>query len=218
MFNFVNKNKKIASSFCGHYQKVDQCFENLEEFFRILFSGNADRHKLESAKIAVGHCEAGADKELRSAIFAMSEAYLPATRKSLIHLLLSMDEIANHCESIADQVFLENIVLPEVLHDDILKVLELTQEQLNLLCKAIDMMLNDFGKISKDRKILDDVRMDEGSVDKIEDLLRTRIFAMDISLCEKVYYRDLVLDICQLSNIIEDAADELQMILIEREG
>lgn len=44
------------------------------------------------------------------------------------------------------------------------------------------------------------------------------MFDLDISLCEKIYYRDLIEDICDLSDVIEDIADQIQIMLVEREA
>ena len=49
-------------------------------------------------------------------------------------------------------------------------------------------------------------------------MLHTRVFELDLSLCEKIYYRDLIEDICDLSDTIEDIADQIQIMLIEREA
>ncbi len=49
-------------------------------------------------------------------------------------------------------------------------------------------------------------------------MLHSRIFSLDIPLYEKVYYKEIVENICQISDIIEDISDQIQVMLIEREA
>ena len=93
-----------------------------------------------------------------------------------------------------------------------------TKRQLDLMYGAVDKLLNEYNVIFKDRKILDDIRSEESMVDNIEHMLHERIFELDISLCEKVYYRTLICDLCQISDIIEDISDQIQVMLVERES
>ena len=218
MLVYSKKNDKISNAFYDHHEKVAEAFEGLEKFFDILFSENPDQHLLESAKVAISNAEGAADKDLRHVIMVMKDSFLPITRKNMIGLVQSTDEIANTCEDIARQIFLEDIVIPKALRHDIKEIYEVTEQQLSLMYSAIDMLLNDFKKISKDRKILHDIREKESAVDNIEELLHERIFDMDISLTEKIYYRDLIESICQISDLIEDIADQISVILIEREA
>ncbi len=218
MLIFSKKNDKISKYFYDHQEHVADCFENLEKFFKILFSETPDQNRLESAKVAIDSCEGAADKELRDVVDVMSEAFLPVTRKNLIALVQSTDEIANTCQEIARQIMLEKIVLPTALHHDILEILEITDEQIQILYKAVDKMLNDYKDINKNRKILDDVRLEESRVDNIEAMLHARIFELDITLCEKIYYKDLVEKICDISDVVEDVADQIQVMLVEREA
>ena len=218
MLIFSKKNSKISKCFYDHSQNVADCFESLEKFFDILFSENPDRNLLESAKIAVDNCEHAADVELRHTVDAMSGSFLPATRSNLIALAQCLDEVANQTQSIARQIYLEKIMPPKELHHDIKEILSITKEQLQILFSAVDRVVNDFGSFLKDKKILDDVRTEESRVDTIETMLHTRIFELDLPLYEKIYYRDLIEDICQISDIVEDISDRIQVMVVEREG
>lgn len=197
---------------------MQNALKNFEDFFKLLFTESPSKEQLESAKLAVDNAEGAADQELRHVVDAMSGSFLPATRKTLIALVQSTDEIANTCEEITRKVVLEKIIVPGVLRDDILKIIAITEHQLEILFKAIDMLLNDYKKLDKNRKILDDVRQEESRVDGIEAMLHARIFDLDLTLCEKIYYKDLLESICDLSDIIEDISDQIQVMLVEREA
>lgn len=218
MLSISRKNKDISKYFYDHQEDVAKCFESFERFFELLFSENPNKNELESAKVAVVNYEGAADQELRHVVDAMSGSFLPATRKTLIALVQSTDEIANNCEEIVRQVMLEKIDIPVSLRADILQIIAITEHQLEILFKAIDKLLNDYKKLDKDRKILDDVRQEESRVDALETLLHARIFTLDLTLCEKIYYKDLLENICDISDTIEDISDQIQVMLVEREG
>ena len=218
MLIFSKKNNKISKCFYEHIESVAECYENFEKFFEILFADQPDPNRLKSAEVAINNCENAADVELRRTVDMMKEAFLPLTRSNMISIAQSTDDIANKCESVARQIYLENIVIPTELRPDIVDILKITRGQLQLLNDAIDKLLNDFNGISKNKSILDDIRTEESKVDSIEAMLHTRIFNLDISLCEKIYYKDLLESICQISDIIEDIADQIQIMIVEREA
>ena len=217
MLIFSNKNPKVAKCFADHHEDVVNCLEKFEEFVKESFD-EADKDKLLSLKTAIDNCEGAADSELRHVVDLMSESFLPATRSSLISLVQSTDEVANNCQEVARQILFEKIKLPESLQEHVLEIISITKDQLGILYIAIDKLFNDYKDIFNNRKILDDIRSEESKVDRIEALLHIRVFELDLSLCEKIYYRNLIKDICDLSDIIEDIADQIQIMLVEREA
>lgn len=218
MLILSSKNNKISRCFFDHHENVGDCFENFSKFFDMLFSEDPNAHQLESLKTAIDNCEAAADRNLRHAVDLIHESFLPVTRANLIAIAQSTDEVANLCQDVARQVILENVIIPKELRHDILEIIRIMENQLTLLYSAIDKLLNDFKGISKNRKILDDIRTEESHVDAIEALLHKRIFQLDLPLYEKVYYRDLILNICDISDTIEDIADQIQVMIVQREA
>ena len=217
MINFSKKNNQIAKCFYDHNEDVSECLAKLEEFFKILFSEECDRNKLELAKVSIDNCEHAADMELRHTVDSISSSLLPTTRTNLISLVQATDDIANRCQTIARQIYIEKINVPVELRNDILEIMTITRGQIALLYVAIEKLFNNFGGFAKDKKILDQIRVEESRVDRIELIILSRIFDLDIPLFEKVYYRDLILNICNLSDMIEDISDKIQVMLVERE-
>jgi len=218
MIKFNKKDERVQKCFNDHHNSVAECLEDLELFFKELFSENCDAHKLESIYVSIDSSESAADKELRHIVDLMSDTFLPRTRSNLIAIVQNTDDVANACQSIARRVLLEKIQLPKAVHHDVLEIIDITRGQLDILYKAVDKLLNNFGDLLKNKKILDDIRREESRVDNIEEMLHERIFEMDLSLTEKIYYRDLVSRIGQISDIIEDLSDRMHIMLIEREA
>ncbi len=215
---FGKKDNRVQNCFEDHHHSVAECLEDLQDFFTVLFSEDCNKHKLESIYVSIDSSESAADKELRHIVDLMSGAFLPMTRSNLIAIVQNTDDIANACQSIARRILLEKVEFPKELHHDILEIISITRGQLDILYKAVDKLLNNFGSLLKNKKILDDIRREESRVDNIEEMLHERIFDMDITLTEKIYYRDLVSRIGQISDIIEDLSDRMQIMLVEREA
>jgi predicted phosphate transport protein (TIGR00153 family) len=218
MLIFNNKNPKVSKCFADHHEDVVSCLEKFEEFMKESFAENANKDKLISLKAAVDNCENAADGELRHVVDLLSDSFLPTTRTHMITLVQSTDDVANLCQEIVRHVMLEKIQFPAAIREDLLEIIAITKVQLSILYKAVDLLINDFKTLNDDRKVLDDVRAEESKVDNIQAALHERIFTLDISLAEKVYYRDMMEHICDLSDMIEDISDKIQIMLIEREA
>jgi len=218
MLIFSNKNPKLSKCFSDHREDVVTCYGKFEEFFKVLFSETADKSALQSIKIAVDNAENAADGELRHVVDLLSDSFLPTTRTHLITLVQSTDDVANLCQEIVRHVMLEKIDFPACVRADLLEIIAITKTQLAILYNAIDLLINDYKKLDNNRKVLDDVRAEESKVDNIQAALHERIFTLDISLAEKVYYRDMMEHICDLSDMIEDISDKIQIMLVEREA
>ena len=218
MLIFSNKNPKLSKCFSDHREDVVNCFGKFEEFFKVLFSDNPDPATLQSLKIAVDNCENAADGELRHVVDLLSDSFLPTTRTHLITVVQTTDDVANLCQEIVRHIMLEKVEMPTAIRADLLEIIAITKTQLSILYNAVDLLINDFKTLNNDRKVLDDVRAEESKVDNIQAALHERIFTLDISLAEKVYFRDMMEHICDLSDMIEDISDKIQIMLIARKA
>ena len=217
MLIYNNKNPKLSKCFTDHQSDVVECLNKFEEYLKALFSG-ASLDQLKSKKVAIDNCEHAANEELRHVVDLLSDFFLPTTRSNLIAIVQSTDSVANISQSIARRITIEKANLPECVHSDILEIVKISKVQLDILYKSVDLLLNNYKKIFKDRKILDDIRAEESKIDSIEQMLYERIFDLDLPLYEKIYYRDFVAHICNISDVIEDIADKIQIMLVERES
>jgi len=217
MLIYNNKNPKLSKCFTDHQSDVVECLNKFEEYLKALFSG-ASLDQLKSMKVAIDNCEHAADEELRHVVDLLSDFFLPTTRSNLIAIVQSTDSVANISQSIARRITIEKAHLPECVHSDILEIVKISKVQLDILYRSVDLLLNNYKKIFKDRKILDDIRAEESKIDSIEQMLYERIFDLDLPLYEKIYYRDFIAHICNISDVIEDIADKIQIMLVERES
>ncbi len=168
--------------------------------------------------VAVGKSEDSADKALRSMIDSLGGSFLASTRENIIALSTSCDKVANKCESIAKTVVYQHIKLPEEFSEDIMQILTITREQFDVLEESIGMFFDKFGAFLQDHTILDEIRKFESKVDAIEERLTENLFDMNLNLAEQMQMASLLEAICDLSDIIENIADKIQIMLISRKA
>ena len=87
-----------------------------------------------------------------------------------------------------------------------------------MLEKSISLLFAKFGDLLKDHSILDEIREYESRVDKIEERLYEQIYAEDLDLANRMQMARFVELICDVSDIIEDIADKIQIMLITSKG
>jgi predicted phosphate transport protein (TIGR00153 family) len=145
-------------------------------------------------------------------------SYLPSTREDLISIATSCDKVANKCETIAKIMVQQQILLPAAYGEDLTSIITITKTQFSVLEESISMMFAKFGALLADHSILDRVRSLETEIDVIEEKMQEALFASDKELAEKMQLTTLFVMFGDISDIIEDIADKIQIMLIARKA
>ena len=215
----LKKNSNIHTMIVEQIKDVEKCIIHFENFMRAATTAETVHETLRALFIGVQDAEAEADRSLRAMIDSLSEgSFLPSTREDLISIATSCDKVANKCETIAKIVVFQRIVCPAAYAEDLNKIFNITKEQFELLEKSISMLFSKMNALQKDTSLLDEIRALETKVDVIEDKIHENIFTLDISLAEKAQLSHVVELLCDLSDIIEDIADKIQIMLIARKA
>ena len=143
---------------------------------------------------------------------------LPQTREELISLSVSCDKIANKCEGTSYMMTLQQFFFPADFNADLDEIVDLTHKQFAILEDAISKLFGDFSNFLKDHSILDEIREYESKVDRIERKLLEKTYKSEIGLAEQMQCAEFIQDICDLSDIIEDIADKIQIMLVTRKA
>lgn len=194
----------------------------MPDLVQVLYARRYHRKKPESDAIvalkdAVCEAEGVADISLRAMIDSLSKgSYLPSTKQELINIATSCDKIANKCETVAKRIVLYRISFPEEVLSEFSEISDVIEKQFVLLQKSIEMLFSKFNHLQKDASILDEIRDLETKVDTIEARLADTIFNRKAELAEKMLFISLIEELCNISDIIEDIADKIQIMLITR--
>ena len=97
------------------------------------------------------------------------------------------------------------------------KGIEITKKQFELLKSAVSQLFGKFNTLLKNHAILDDIRGLESQVDTVEEQVYQQIFEKDeLALSQKLQAVNFLDIICDISDIIENIADQIQIMLINR--
>ncbi len=214
-----NKKRDVHILIMEQIKDVERCFISFRSFMKAALVNETPAATLDSLRLDVNSAEDKADKSLRAMIDSLSAGvYLPSTKEDLIAIATSCDKVANKCESIANLITLYKLSIPCEFDEDINKIFEITAEQFAVLQTTIDMLFSNMNKLQKDHAILDDIRALETKIDRIEYAASARIFEMDIELAAKMQLYGIIERLADLSDIIEDIADKIQIMLIARKA
>ncbi len=213
------KKTDVSALIMEQLKDVEGCLINFENYMRAAATPETAQETLKSLAEGVFQMEGAADRSLAAMIESLGNgSMLPSTKEDLINIATSCDKIANKCEHLAMMMTVQNFRFPAQYLEDINKILAVTHEEFEVLEKAIKRLFAKFGDLLKDHSILYEVRELESQVDKIEQKLYADIFALDLDLAHQTQIANFVDLLCDLSDIIENIADNIQIMLITRKA
>ncbi len=219
MFAKNHSKKNVYLLIMEQIKDVKTCLIYFESFMRAACSPEVSFETLRPLASSVSQAEAEADRSLRRMIDSLSGgSLLPSTREDLIAIATSCDRVANKCESVSNTAMFQKFLFPEQYEEDIMNVIAIIHEQFDVLEKSIGLLFAKFGDLLKDHSILDEIRKHESAVDKIEQKLYEQVFAMDLGLAERTQIANFIGQIGDISDIIENIADKIQIMLITRKA
>lgn len=212
-----SKNNNIHKLIMEQINDVENCLIKFESFVRAACTTDSSLELLRSLSDDVCKHEEIADTSLRRMIDSLSgSSFLPSSREEIITIASSCDRIANKCESFSVLVVLQRFNFPDGYAESLLEILNIIKKQFELLEESISRLFADFGALLKDHSILDDIRHQESKIDKIENMLYNKTFSLDIGLAERMQIFNFVSHICSISDLIENIADKIQIMLVTR--
>ena len=212
-------NGSVHALIMDQINQVENCLIKFESFIRAASTPETVIETLASLSAGVGEAEAAADISLRQMIDSLGKtSFLPATRQDLISVATSCDAIANKCETFAQMVVYQQFRFPSDFNEDLLNILSITHAQFEILETSISRLFGNFNGMMKDHSILDDIRGYESEIDVIEQKLYAKTFALDLDLAHQMQIANFVTLACDLSDIIENIADKIQIMLVTRKA
>lgn len=212
-----NKNNDIHTLIMDQLTDVENTLVALEGFIAAATAPGASIEPLRALCKTVREKEHIADVSLRTMIEGLDGPFLPSTRSDLISIATSCDKIANKCEDVAKLMVYERFFFPEACNAPILEVIDITKKQFELLKSAVSQLFGKFNTLLKNHAILDDIRGLESQIDAIEERVYEQIFETEgLALSQKLQAVNFLDIICDISDIIENIADQIQIMLINR--
>lgn len=215
MVGFWGDTNKIVDLFEEHEETVESCLDKFVKTIELYIDeGGSKKVKILSKEVHT--LETEADKIRRKIIkLLIKEKYLlPNTRRDFLNLLEYIDKVADYAEAALDYVILQDMDISDIGKKYLIDVLKMTVEQYKLLKKAVKLL---FENIDDAYEFVAEIEEIESQIDDIERILISRISKRDeLSYGLKSLYRDFVTMIANISDIIEDAGDEIELIIAMR--
>ncbi len=207
------REEEVISLMDQHLEKVGECLESMRKTIEDYLQGNIDSAKANSLK--THNLEGEADGLRRRIIEEFYKgAFLPALREDLIGLALVVDKVADLAESACDFIMLTRPDIPEEFKEDFRKI---TLDSIAAFPPLREGKTNLFKDFSLSRKKTVEVHELERKVDDEEWKLNRRIFASGLFLSQKMLLRETVWHIAEISDVTEDAADVLEVLIIKKQ-
>ena len=219
MFKKAEKGNEVHEMIMEQFKNIKKTMYSFEEFINVSYTKRGDSDTLRSLCDTVYDNESAADYALRRMIESLSGSpFLPQTREELISIASSCDKIANRCEDVAYNMILQGFLFPEDFHEDLKEIIAVTHQEFKLLEESISMLFSNFKDFLKNHSILDDIRELESKVDRIERKLLKKTYGYNLDAAQTAQMAGFIQATCDISDVIEDIADKIQVMLVTRKA
>jgi len=211
---FYKKEKEVNELFLKHLEKVDECLKTslltVEDYLNC---------KIDDAKglaKKVDSIETEADFIRHEIIGKMySGAYLPLLREDILHLLEQLDKIADGAESCCDFFLDQRPEIPDDLKPRFLSAMQTSVSSFAFLKDAVISFFSEKDETESIREMLKKVGIIESDVDKQEWDITRDIFKTNLDYGHKVHLRHCIQRVVEISDRVEDTADQLEITIIK---
>ncbi len=215
---FTEKEREVKELIDEHVQKVGKCLACFQDCFEAYFLG--EFAKAQTIHESCDHIETEADvqrREIGDHLF--SGAFLPIERKDIYMMTDCVDEIANKAETASDVVVYQSPEVPEAYVKTLREIVQTIMEMFHIFQDAVKLyepydalQLHDVLAAIKEK--INSIGVMESEIDKKEEALLITIFHSDLPLANKIQMESFLRRIAEISDVIEDAADRLYVLVI----
>ena len=189
--------------------------EVLREFKKMFACYMRNEKAFKEQAYKVHTMEHEADMVRREIAVKLNEgAFLPVYREDYVALADRVDKIANGAESVGDYIVLTRPAIPDFLVEDFQRMVDITLKTYGPLEGALGFLHKNMDEILEIRQ---KVGEGEQEVDKMVWDMTKHLFKSDLDLALKLHIKGLLDKVANLSNRIEDVADQLEVMVIKRQ-
>lgn len=212
---FFRKTNKIKELVGNHTEAVVVCYDKYDEAIRALVNG-CGRVELGTFTEALRSLESDADRIRRQIIRQLLEGGLVVdSRKSIMHVIEAVDQVADLAEDIIQEIYIQQIHLPEMIHIPLAQMTEVTRHQLMLLVDIVKRIVDKYDDAEMTQITLEIEEL-ESKVDTLQHDLVQEIYKQDMPLAEKMQLKEIIDMAGHIADIIEDISDEVEIIMLAR--
>ena len=175
-----------------------------------------EKSRFQESLVTLSSLETEADqlkRQIESILYTQS--LMPQLRGDILKLLESLDTILDNAKSNLYQFDVELPFIPAEIHSDLIKLTELSTAA---IASAILAATGYFRNPESVKEILQKVYLYEQEADKLADAIKRKVFQTmpNLKLSEKFHLRYFTLHIENISDLAQNVADLLAIMLIKR--
>lgn len=141
-------------------------------------------------------------------------ALIPESRADIMNLLEKMDKVPSRAERILLQVQAEQLRVPEALAGKFRQLIHINCEAFDYLAQAMRLLFTDSKQV---RPLVTRVGRQESAADELElEVIRLIFHTEGIPGDQRILLRDLVQQICRISDLSENCGDLLNITVVKR--
>lgn len=213
---FGKKETEVKELFLNHVNSVKKALMALHTALTCYINKDIECARTKGYEVHIAESEA--DTYRRNVIKKLySGAFLPMIREDLIRFIAHQDKIADRAESCSDFCMTQKPKIPEQFNENILTLLNLSIDVFKPYTEAIGALLDKKSSYEEVKMKIHEVNTSEEKADTAEWHLIEDIFNADIPLYEKMHLRELVFHIVNISDVIEDAADDIDLLMVKQQ-
>lgn len=210
---FFSKTNKFLEMIEEYLEKVTECMEQAQKtLFLYIEKGSCEEFDGLVAKTHMAEsCSDDLRREIEISLY--EKALMPESRGDILGLLETVDKIPNKAESVAFQIQIEAIRIPDEFKSELRKIININFGIFEDIKRAIRAV---FKNIKEVRRITNEIDKKESSSDSMERDLIRKLFSSDIDIGEKILLKELIIEIGSISDKAEDTADRLNIMAVKR--
>lgn len=210
------KEREVKNLIMEHLKKVSRTLENMMLAMEHYIKGECESARSESYDVHL--LETEADSKRREIIEKLYlGAFMPILREDLIRLVAHQDKIADRAESCCDFCLSQRPQVTEKYRDNFLKLLRESAKTFQPYREAIEGMFDENKSYETTKSKIHEVNTQEEIADTVEWQLTKDIFASSLDLAHKIHLREFIFHIVTISDVIEDAADDIDLHIIKHQ-
>jgi hypothetical protein len=207
---FISQSNKIVKKFHTYINTVEKSLGVLSDIFLKYIQNPKEVVEFENP---VHKYEAEADDikdEIERELFRGS--LLPDIREDIFNIVSAYDNIPDGAQKIVEFFAIRTIRIPEQFTEQLKELFAKNIESARKLNDAAQYLLSD---LHKTKSMLGCIDIAESQVDHLERDLVLKIFKVDIDLAKKLFLREFVSKIAQISDESAHVAEKMLIFCIK---
>jgi uncharacterized protein len=208
------KEKEVIELIIKHSDKVEECSTTAIKTLQAYLENQIDKAKELARK--TDKIETQADlirHEIRTKLYY--GAYMPLLREDIYKIVECIDMVANSAEKCCDFFLNQRPIIPDFLKTELLDVIKESLGISSALKHSLHCYLEGICPVEVSRQHSKEIGIIESKVDKMEWDITKKIFSSDLNYSHKIHLRLCLESIVSVSDLAEDAADQLELVTLK---